>query len=64
VAVLLAGRDEVIPTDLGRALFDSYTGPKKLWLEPDLGHNDLHLPRAGTWKEVIEFWNSSASERR
>ena len=63
VAVLLAGRDEVIPTDLGRALFDSYTGPKKLWLEPELGHNDLHMPRDGTWKEVIEFWNSTPSER-
>jgi pimeloyl-ACP methyl ester carboxylesterase len=64
VAVLLAGRDTIIPTELGRDLYDRYAGPKKLWIEPDLGHNDLHMPRAGTWQEVIEFWNSTASERR
>jgi pimeloyl-ACP methyl ester carboxylesterase len=64
VAVLLAGRDTIIPTEFGRALFDSYTGPKKLWIEPELGHNDLHMPREGTWQEVIEFWNSASPERR
>jgi uncharacterized protein len=64
VAVLLAGRDAIIPMELGRDLYDGYAGPKKLWIEPDLGHNELHMPRAGTWEEVISFWNSSVSERR
>lgn len=57
VAVLLAGRDVIIPTELGRDLYDRYTGPKKLWIEAELGHNDLHMPRAGTWEEVVAFWN-------
>lgn len=57
LAVLLAGRDTVIPTELGRALFDGYEGPKKLWIEPELGHNDLHMPRAGVWNEVVAFWS-------
>jgi len=60
VAVLLAGRDEVVPTEFGRALFDGYAGPKKLWLEPDLGHNELHTPRDGVWEEVVAFWNEHA----
>jgi pimeloyl-ACP methyl ester carboxylesterase len=64
VAVLLAGRDTIIPTELGRDLNDRYAGPKKLWIEPDLGHNDLHMPRPGTWQEVVEFWNSTAPEPR
>ena len=64
VAVLLGGRDTIIPNELGRDLYDRYAGPKKLWIEADLGHNDLHMPRDGTWKEVVEFWNSAGSEGR
>jgi uncharacterized protein len=60
MAVLLAGRDEVVPTELGRQLFDGYRGPKKLWIEPEAGHNDVHRPRSNTWKEVVEFWNEHA----
>jgi pimeloyl-ACP methyl ester carboxylesterase len=63
VAVLLAGRDQVVPTELGRALFDNYPGPKKLWLEPDLGHNDLHMPGPHVWKEVVAFWNEHTEAR-
>ena len=57
VAVLLAEHDEVIPSELGRALFDGYDGPKKLWTEPDRGHNDLHLAPDSVWREVVAFWN-------
>jgi uncharacterized protein len=59
VAVLLAGKDRVVPTDLGRNLFESYRGPKKLWIEPEADHNDVHDPRGAVWREVLEFWNSS-----
>lgn len=62
VAVLLAGRDAIIPMELGRDLYDGYSGPKKLWIEADLGHNDLHMPRDGTWRDVVEFWNSTISK--
>jgi pimeloyl-ACP methyl ester carboxylesterase len=64
VAVLLAGRDEVIPTELGRALFDGYQGPKKLWIEPEAGHNEVHRPESTTWKEVVEFWNANGETAR
>ncbi|MCI0748404.1 MAG: alpha/beta hydrolase [Verrucomicrobia subdivision 3 bacterium] len=60
VAVLLAGKDEVVPTELGQKLFDAYHGPKKLWIEADAGHNEVHEPRAGTWREVLEFWDANA----
>jgi uncharacterized protein len=60
VAVLLAGRDEVVPAELGRALFDGYHGPKKLWIEPEAGHNEVHQPASSVWKEVVEFWNEHA----
>jgi pimeloyl-ACP methyl ester carboxylesterase len=64
VAVLLAGRDEVVPTELGRALFDGYQGPKKLWIEPEAGHNDVHRPAGKTWREVVEFWNANGETVR
>ena len=60
LAVLLAGRDEVIPVELGRNLYETYPGPKKLWIEPNASHNDIHIPDSNVWKEVVEFWNATA----
>jgi uncharacterized protein len=56
VAVLLAGRDEVVPATLGRALYDSYGGPKRLWVQEASTHNTLSFdPRARWWREVVDF---------
>jgi pimeloyl-ACP methyl ester carboxylesterase len=56
VAFVLAGRDEVVFTDLGRALFDAYPGPKRLWEEPGAGHNTLDWrPGLGRWGEIAGF---------
>jgi pimeloyl-ACP methyl ester carboxylesterase len=56
VAFLVAGRDEVVFPDLGRALFEAQPGPKRLWLDERATHNGLDwrpgLPR---WREMIEF---------
>lgn len=53
VAFLLAGRDEVVPVALGRAVHDGYAGPKWLRVEPDAGHNTLDMrPEAAWWREV------------
>jgi pimeloyl-ACP methyl ester carboxylesterase len=59
VAVLLAERDQVVPNDLGRQLFEQYRGPKKLWMEPGAGHADVHRPGNDIWKQVISFWNEN-----
>jgi hypothetical protein len=56
VAFLLAGRDEVVPIDLGRALHASYGGPKLLRVEAGAGHNSLpYHPGAPWWAEISEF---------
>jgi pimeloyl-ACP methyl ester carboxylesterase len=56
VAFLVAGRDEVVFSDLGLALFGSRTGPKRLWIEPRSGHNDLEYdPRHPKWREMLHF---------
>ncbi len=56
VAVLLAGRDEVVPTRFGQALYDVYDGPKQLWVQEDRTHNTLDLlPTAPWWGEVTGF---------
>jgi uncharacterized protein len=53
VAFLVAGRDQVVFADLGLALFEARTGPKRLWLEARSGHNDLgYDPRDPRWREV------------
>lgn len=56
VAFLVAGRDEVVFPDLGLALFEARKGPKRLWVEPQSGHNDLaHDPRDPRWRETLRF---------
>ena len=61
VAFLLAGRDEVIPTRLGRRLHDGYTGPRKLIVQPDRTHNTLaYGPDADWWQEVAAFLGGAA----
>jgi uncharacterized protein len=56
VAVLLAGRDDVIPTQFGRALFDDYADPKRLWIQNNAMHNTLDYDvSAAWWFEVTDF---------
>ncbi len=56
VAFLLAGRDEIAPPDLARAMFDAYPGPKRLWEERGASHNTLRFrPEDPLWGEVWKF---------
>ena len=58
VGFMLAGADEVIPTELGRKLYDGYFGPKKLWVMEGAGHNDVAEQPVEWWKSVFEFWRA------
>jgi pimeloyl-ACP methyl ester carboxylesterase len=59
VAFLLAGRDEVVTTESGQQLYDSYSGPKWLHVETHAGHNTLsYNPGALWWGEVSAFLTS------
>jgi hypothetical protein len=56
VAMLIAGEDEVVTAAQGQLLFDSYTGPKRLWTEPSATHNTVNFsPSAPWWHEVSDF---------
>ncbi len=56
VAFMVAGRDEVIPTRLGLALYEGCAEPKRLWMQPERSHNTLdYSPRSAWWREVAGF---------
>lgn len=56
VGVLVAGRDEVVPPELGRRLYDGYDGAKRLWVQEEAGHNTLdYSPNSPWWEEVGRF---------
>lgn len=56
VAVLLAGRDVIVPTHLGQKLFDGYNGAKRLWIQAEAGHNTLDYDaKRAMWREVSDF---------
>lgn len=56
VAIVVAGRDEVVPAELGRNLHAGYAGPKRLWEHPGAGHNLLDYRPGADWTtEVSDF---------
>lgn len=60
VGVLLAGADHVVPTELGRRLYEGYEGEKRLWVQPGAGHNTLDYdPTSELWAEVTAFFLGS-----
>jgi len=59
LAVMLGGNDSVIPSELGRILFDGYHGPKKLWFKPLATHDDLHAGAPEAAPEIVEFWRGA-----
>jgi len=59
VAVLVGGKDRVVPERFGRRLYDGYEGPKRLWEFPESNHNELMFQPAGVWKDILAFWKMS-----
>jgi uncharacterized protein len=56
MAMLLAGRDEIVPAELGEQLFERYQGPKRLWVQENATHNTLELgPGVIWWEEMTTF---------
>jgi uncharacterized protein len=64
VAVLTAGRDTVVPERFGRRLYDTYTGPKRLWEFPQATHDTLMDQSPQVWREVISFWQLESSRNK
>jgi len=59
VAVIMAGRDEIIPNRLTEQLYRALSQPKRLWTLADAGHNDWpRHPGAAWWDEVLEFMSA------
>ena len=59
VGIMVDGRDTTVPEKFGLRLYDSYTGPKKLWKFPDGGHCQIQGPPSKFWKEVVAFWQTN-----
>jgi hypothetical protein len=55
VAMLVGGRDNVIPEKFGRRLYDAYDGPKRLWEFPEGNHGTVMLQPPEMWRQIIEF---------
>jgi hypothetical protein len=59
LALILAERDEVIPSALGRSVSDGYAGPVRAWVEAGATHNTLHLDgKQGVLKDALGFLES------
>lgn len=60
VVMVLAEGDEVVPTALGRTLYDGYDGPKRLVVHTGATHNTLDLdPAAEWWEDTWRFLDAT-----
>ena len=59
VAVMVDGRDNVVPEKFGMRLYNGYSGPKRLWEYPQSGHIAIGEPPDKFWSEVLDFWHTS-----
>lgn len=56
IAILVAEKDRTSPARLGKKLYESYKGPKKLWVAPSAGHNNIDFSSSTSWwKEGFSF---------
>jgi hypothetical protein len=61
VAILVAGRDEVVGPGQGRRLAQGCPGPVRLWETPRAAHNGLSLaPGQPPWSEALGFLRRQA----
>lgn len=61
VAIVLGEEDTVVPPHLGRDLYDSYSGSKKLWSAPGSGHNVTAF-LSEHWSEIANWLRLSSRE--
>lgn len=59
VAVMVDGRDDIVPERFGKQLFKDYAGPKRLWEFPTGFHITIMAPPARFWGEVLDFWQAN-----
>jgi len=59
VAMLVGGRDNVVPEKFGRRLYDGYSGPKRLWEYPEANHGTVTERSADDWRQIIDFWREN-----
>ena len=56
VAVVVAGRDSIVPPEFGTRLFESLSEPKRLWVVPAADHNGwMDRVDAAWWQSVVDF---------
>jgi fermentation-respiration switch protein FrsA (DUF1100 family) len=61
VLIMHGSDDLVVPPDLGRALYDASPEPKRLWIAPRGGHEDLMA--FGAWTMVVDFVEQAMSSK-
>lgn len=54
VAFLLSEQDRTTPAALGRKLYDSYPGRKRLWVDP-VGDHDVSALQDAEWPQIVEW---------
>lgn len=56
LAVLVGGQDTIVPKRFGYRLYNSYSGPKRLWEFPRATHDSLMFQPPEVWKQIVAFW--------
>ncbi|MFZ1537595.1 MAG: alpha/beta hydrolase [Chromatiaceae bacterium] len=62
-AVLIAGRDQIVPPAQSQGLYEGLPEPKRCWLFPEAGHNDWpSYAGVAWWGEVLAWLEATAPQ--
>ena len=57
--IIHGDRDEIIPFEMGRALFDAAAASKSFWPVAGAGHNDIVETAGPAYRERLRSFNHS-----
>ena len=62
IAIVGAGKDEIIPMSHAFALYQSLPGRKAMWLVKGAGHNDWPMIIGKPlWQEIMDFLSNKSA---
>ncbi|CAM3797544.1 alpha/beta hydrolase [Mesobacillus thioparans] len=58
--IIHGDQDQLVPTDMGKRIYDSATSPKHLWIVPGAGHTEAYTIAEQEYQDKLKaFWSSA-----
>lgn len=62
--IIHGDQDQLVPTDMGKRIYDKANSPKELWIVPGAGHTEAYTIAEKEYKDKLKSFWSSAIENK